>query len=75
VCAVFCGLVMHSHYKSCDPWTAGFISAPDQVQIPIITIRSFFGPRHSTSRDSSNFVGCFMSFQRSGTKVVAKSGL
>ncbi|KFR11827.1 Sodium-coupled monocarboxylate transporter 2, partial [Opisthocomus hoazin] len=31
VCAVFCGLVMHSHYKSCDPWTAGFISAPDQL--------------------------------------------
>ncbi|KAM6392333.1 LOW QUALITY PROTEIN: sodium-coupled monocarboxylate transporter 2-like [Pluvialis apricaria] len=31
VCAVFCGLVMYSHYKSCDPWTANFISAPDQL--------------------------------------------
>uniref|UniRef100_A0A8C3GZS7 Solute carrier family 5 member 12 n=1 Tax=Corvus moneduloides TaxID=1196302 RepID=A0A8C3GZS7_CORMO len=31
VCAVFCGLVMYSYYKSCDPWTAGFISAPDQL--------------------------------------------
>ncbi|GAB0189771.1 sodium-coupled monocarboxylate transporter 2 [Grus japonensis] len=31
VCAVFCGLVMYSHYKSCDPWTADFISAPDQL--------------------------------------------
>ncbi|NXW09328.1 SC5AC protein, partial [Fregetta grallaria] len=31
VCAVFCGLVMYSHYKSCDPWTADFISAPDQA--------------------------------------------
>ncbi|XP_061335176.1 sodium-coupled monocarboxylate transporter 2 [Pezoporus flaviventris] len=31
VCAVFCGLVMYSHYKSCDPWTAEFISAPDQL--------------------------------------------
>ncbi|KAJ7399733.1 Sodium-coupled monocarboxylate transporter 2 [Pitangus sulphuratus] len=30
-CAVFCGLVMYSHYKSCDPWTADFISAPDQL--------------------------------------------
>ncbi|XP_010017198.1 PREDICTED: sodium-coupled monocarboxylate transporter 2 [Nestor notabilis] len=30
-CAVFCGLVMYSHYKSCDPWTAEFISAPDQL--------------------------------------------
>ncbi|XP_056210530.1 sodium-coupled monocarboxylate transporter 2 [Falco biarmicus] len=31
VCAVFCGLVMYTHYKSCDPWTADFISAPDQL--------------------------------------------
>ncbi|NXS97492.1 SC5AC protein, partial [Jacana jacana] len=31
VCAVFCGLVMYSYYKSCDPWTASFISAPDQL--------------------------------------------
>ncbi|NWI93790.1 SC5AC protein, partial [Pitta sordida] len=30
-CAVFSGLVMYSHYKSCDPWTADFISAPDQL--------------------------------------------
>ncbi|XP_068003919.1 sodium-coupled monocarboxylate transporter 2 isoform X1 [Melanerpes formicivorus] len=30
-CAVFCGLVMYSHYRSCDPWTAEFISAPDQL--------------------------------------------
>ncbi|XP_005499453.2 sodium-coupled monocarboxylate transporter 2 [Columba livia] len=31
MCAVFCGLVMYSHYKGCDPWTAAFISAPDQL--------------------------------------------
>ncbi|XP_054826872.1 sodium-coupled monocarboxylate transporter 2 isoform X2 [Eublepharis macularius] len=31
VCAVFSGLVMFSHFKTCDPWTAGFISAPDQL--------------------------------------------
>ncbi|XP_010002562.1 PREDICTED: sodium-coupled monocarboxylate transporter 2 [Chaetura pelagica] len=31
VCAVFCGLVMYSHYMTCDPWTADFISAPDQL--------------------------------------------
>ncbi|XP_061469120.1 sodium-coupled monocarboxylate transporter 2 [Rhineura floridana] len=30
-CAVFCGLVMYSHFSTCDPWTAGFISAPDQL--------------------------------------------
>ncbi|XP_003224296.2 sodium-coupled monocarboxylate transporter 2 [Anolis carolinensis] len=31
VCAVLCGLVMYSHFRSCDPWTANFISAPDQL--------------------------------------------
>ncbi|XP_063145630.1 sodium-coupled monocarboxylate transporter 2 [Candoia aspera] len=31
VCAVLCGLVMYSHFMSCDPWTADFISAPDQL--------------------------------------------
>ncbi|KAM4617869.1 sodium-coupled monocarboxylate transporter 2 isoform 2-T2 [Discoglossus pictus] len=31
VCAVFSGLVMYAHYEGCDPWTAGFISAPDQM--------------------------------------------
>ncbi|NWI17278.1 SC5AC protein, partial [Crypturellus soui] len=31
VCAVFSGLVMYSHYRDCDPWTADFISAPDQL--------------------------------------------
>ncbi|NXC44554.1 SC5AC protein, partial [Penelope pileata] len=31
VCAVFSGLVMYSYYKNCDPWTAGFITAPDQL--------------------------------------------
>ncbi|XP_064423137.1 sodium-coupled monocarboxylate transporter 2 [Latimeria chalumnae] len=31
VCAVFSGLVMYAYYKNCDPWTAGFVSAPDQV--------------------------------------------
>uniref|UniRef100_A0A6J0TGB6 Sodium-coupled monocarboxylate transporter 2 isoform X1 n=1 Tax=Pogona vitticeps TaxID=103695 RepID=A0A6J0TGB6_9SAUR len=31
ICAVLCGLVIYSHFRSCDPWTAGFISAPDQL--------------------------------------------
>lgn len=52
VCAVFCGLVMYSHYKSCDPWTAAFISAPDQVQMSITVIGSCFGLRYSTYQDS-----------------------
>ncbi|XP_057637491.1 sodium-coupled monocarboxylate transporter 2 [Chionomys nivalis] len=31
VCAVFCGLIMYSNFKDCDPWTSGAISAPDQL--------------------------------------------
>ncbi|KAM5138678.1 sodium-coupled monocarboxylate transporter 2 [Mantella aurantiaca] len=31
VCAVFSGLVMYAHYEGCDPWTAEFIKAPDQM--------------------------------------------
>ncbi|XP_003412361.1 sodium-coupled monocarboxylate transporter 2 [Loxodonta africana] len=31
VCAVFSGLIMYSYFRDCDPWTAGFISAPDQL--------------------------------------------
>ncbi|XP_006642786.2 sodium-coupled monocarboxylate transporter 2 [Lepisosteus oculatus] len=31
VCAVFSGLIMYSFYMDCDPWTAGFVSAPDQL--------------------------------------------
>ncbi|XP_071970471.1 sodium-coupled monocarboxylate transporter 2-like isoform X2 [Engystomops pustulosus] len=30
-CAVFSGLVMYAHFEGCDPWTAGFIKAPDQM--------------------------------------------
>ncbi|XP_034983687.2 sodium-coupled monocarboxylate transporter 1-like [Zootoca vivipara] len=29
--AVGCGFAMYSVYKDCDPWTAGFVSAPDQI--------------------------------------------
>nr|XP_004660913.1 sodium-coupled monocarboxylate transporter 2 [Jaculus jaculus] len=31
VCAIFSGLIMYSHFKDCDPWTSGIISAPDQL--------------------------------------------
>ncbi|XP_055048509.2 sodium-coupled monocarboxylate transporter 2 [Misgurnus anguillicaudatus] len=30
-CAVMSGLIMYAFYSNCDPWTAGFVSAPDQV--------------------------------------------
>ncbi|XDA84487.1 hypothetical protein R6Z07F_014297 [Ovis aries] len=31
LCAVFSGLTMYAHFKDCDPWTSGIISAPDQL--------------------------------------------
>ncbi|XP_075043580.1 sodium-coupled monocarboxylate transporter 2 [Mixophyes fleayi] len=31
VCSVFSGIIMYAHFRGCDPWTAGFIEAPDQM--------------------------------------------
>uniref|UniRef100_A0A3P8W6G1 Solute carrier family 5 member 8 n=1 Tax=Cynoglossus semilaevis TaxID=244447 RepID=A0A3P8W6G1_CYNSE len=31
LCSVFAGLCLYSVYRSCDPWTAGLVSAPDQL--------------------------------------------
>ncbi|XP_026858965.1 sodium-coupled monocarboxylate transporter 2 isoform X1 [Electrophorus electricus] len=30
-CAVVSGLIMYALYANCDPWTAGYVSAPDQL--------------------------------------------
>ncbi|XP_026775131.3 sodium-coupled monocarboxylate transporter 2 [Pangasianodon hypophthalmus] len=30
-CGVVSGLIMYAFYSRCDPWTAGFLSAPDQL--------------------------------------------
>ncbi|KAM7327609.1 hypothetical protein ACRRTK_013976 [Alexandromys fortis] len=40
VCAVFCGLIMYSNFKDCDPWTSGAISAPDQL-MPYFVMKIF----------------------------------
>uniref|UniRef100_A0A7N8XAM8 Solute carrier family 5 member 8 n=1 Tax=Mastacembelus armatus TaxID=205130 RepID=A0A7N8XAM8_9TELE len=31
LCSVFAGMCLYSVYKKCDPWTAGLVSAPDQL--------------------------------------------
>ncbi|KAM6895698.1 sodium-coupled monocarboxylate transporter 1 [Xenentodon cancila] len=31
LCSVFAGMCLYSVYKTCDPWTTGFVSAPDQL--------------------------------------------
>ncbi|KAJ8002508.1 hypothetical protein DPEC_G00159630 [Dallia pectoralis] len=38
VCAVFSGLIMYAFYASCDPWTSGSITAPDQL-MPLFVMR------------------------------------
>ncbi|KAK2834437.1 hypothetical protein Q7C36_015138 [Tachysurus vachellii] len=30
-CGVVSGLIMYTFYSRCDPWTAGYVSAPDQL--------------------------------------------
>ncbi|XP_017285428.1 sodium-coupled monocarboxylate transporter 1 [Kryptolebias marmoratus] len=40
VSAVFAGLCLYSVYKSCDPWTAGLVSSPDQL-IPHMVMHIF----------------------------------
>lgn len=30
-CSVFAGMCLYSVYMNCDPWSAGLVSAPDQV--------------------------------------------
>ncbi|XP_004454331.2 sodium-coupled monocarboxylate transporter 2 [Dasypus novemcinctus] len=39
-CAVFSGLIMYSHFKDCDPWTSGVVSAPDQL-MPYFVLEIF----------------------------------
>ncbi|XP_023675582.1 sodium-coupled monocarboxylate transporter 2 [Paramormyrops kingsleyae] len=31
LCAVASGLIMYAFYNECDPWTAGYVQAPDQL--------------------------------------------
>uniref|UniRef100_A0AAY4CN29 Solute carrier family 5 member 12 n=1 Tax=Denticeps clupeoides TaxID=299321 RepID=A0AAY4CN29_9TELE len=31
LCSVFSGLIMYTFYAACDPWTAQYIKAPDQL--------------------------------------------
>ncbi|XP_053544880.1 sodium-coupled monocarboxylate transporter 2 isoform X2 [Bombina bombina] len=58
VCAVFSGLVMYAHYRGCDPWTAGFITAPDQM-MPYFVMHIF--------RKMPGLPGLFVACAFSGT--------
>uniref|UniRef100_A0A4W6E089 Solute carrier family 5 member 8 n=1 Tax=Lates calcarifer TaxID=8187 RepID=A0A4W6E089_LATCA len=42
LCSVFAGMCLYSIYKDCDPWTAGHVSAPDEL-MPYLVVDIFTG--------------------------------
>uniref|UniRef100_A0A673W4Z2 Solute carrier family 5 member 8 n=1 Tax=Salmo trutta TaxID=8032 RepID=A0A673W4Z2_SALTR len=58
LCSVFAGLCLYSVYKHCDPWTAGMVSAPDQL-MPYMVM--------DILRDYPGLPGLFVAAAYSGT--------
>ncbi|XP_073401124.1 sodium-coupled monocarboxylate transporter 1 isoform X2 [Dendrobates tinctorius] len=65
-CAVLSGLAMYSIYKDCDPWTAKFISAPDQL-MPYLSL--------DILRDYPGLPGLFVACAYSGTLSTVSSSI
>lgn len=65
-CAVLSGLAMFSIYKDCDPWTAKFISAPDQL-MPYLAL--------DILRDYPGLPGLFVACAYSGTLSTVSSSI
>ncbi|XP_041444606.1 sodium-coupled monocarboxylate transporter 1 isoform X2 [Xenopus laevis] len=65
-CAVLSGLAMYSIYKDCDPWTAKFVSAPDQL-MPYLAL--------DILRDYPGLPGLFVSCAYSGTLSTVSSSI
>ncbi|KAG8439458.1 hypothetical protein GDO86_005608 [Hymenochirus boettgeri] len=65
-CAVLSGLAMFSIYKDCDPWTAKFVSAPDQL-MPYLAL--------DILRDYPGLPGLFVSCAYSGTLSTVSSSI
>ncbi|XP_018111558.1 sodium-coupled monocarboxylate transporter 1 isoform X1 [Xenopus laevis] len=65
-CAVLSGLAMYSIYKDCDPWTAKFVSAPDQL-MPYLAL--------DILRDYPGLPGLFVSCVYSGTLSTVSSSI
>ncbi|KAJ1163530.1 hypothetical protein NDU88_003988 [Pleurodeles waltl] len=65
-CAVFCGLGMYSIYRDCDPWTAKFVSAPDQL-MPYLAL--------DILRDYPGLPGLFVACAYSGTLSTVSSSI
>ncbi|XP_053319090.1 sodium-coupled monocarboxylate transporter 1 [Spea bombifrons] len=65
-CAVLSGLAMYSVYKDCDPWTANFVSAPDQL-MPYMAL--------DILRDYPGLPGLFVACAYSGTLSTVSSSI
>ncbi|XP_064417984.1 sodium-coupled monocarboxylate transporter 1 [Latimeria chalumnae] len=64
--AVFSGLCIYSIYKDCDPWTAGAVSAPDQI-VPYLVL--------DILRDFPGVPGLFVASAYSGTLSTVSSSI
>ncbi|XP_030070518.1 sodium-coupled monocarboxylate transporter 1 [Microcaecilia unicolor] len=65
-CAVLSGLALFSIYKDCDPWTANYISAPDQL-MPYLAL--------DILRDYPGLPGLFVACAYSGTLSTVSSSI
>uniref|UniRef100_A0A673WED6 Solute carrier family 5 member 8 n=1 Tax=Salmo trutta TaxID=8032 RepID=A0A673WED6_SALTR len=66
LCSVFAGLCLYSVYKHCDPWTAGMVSAPDQL-MPYMVM--------DILRDYPGLPGLFVAAAYSGTLSTVSSSV
>ncbi|XP_072257205.1 sodium-coupled monocarboxylate transporter 1 isoform X2 [Pyxicephalus adspersus] len=65
-CAVLSGLAMYSIYKDCDPWSAKYVSAPDQL-MPYLAL--------DILRDYPGLPGLFVACAYSGTLSTVSSSI
>ncbi|XP_075061409.1 sodium-coupled monocarboxylate transporter 1 [Mixophyes fleayi] len=65
-CAVLSGLAMYSIYKDCDPWSAKFVTAPDQL-MPYLAL--------DILRDYPGLPGLFVACAYSGTLSTVSSSI
>ncbi|KAJ8006734.1 hypothetical protein DPEC_G00110280 [Dallia pectoralis] len=66
LCSVFAGLCLYSVYKNCDPWTAGMITAPDQL-MPYMVM--------DIMREYPGLPGLFVAAAYSGTLSTVSSSI
>uniref|UniRef100_A0A674P403 Solute carrier family 5 member 8 n=1 Tax=Takifugu rubripes TaxID=31033 RepID=A0A674P403_TAKRU len=66
LCSVFAGMCLYSVYKHCDPWTAGLVSAPDQL-MPYLVM--------DILRDYPGLPGLFVAAAYSGSLSTVSSSI